>query len=759
MEKIRERLTKLGYAPNQKQEFEIINRLKSHLDEYTQKKADFMAEIATEPLTTTIGKSLFGEVLSYFICNSLLMDNIGANEDVNYRKKNGNYENRLKIHFSFKGKELSAKFKGSGTCTCSKVYSHINFPYTGFCQCGPPHELQLADPVSEDPIIAWPGPLGEFAFYCFLENFIRNAVKHNYEKFAEKRRFLNIHISVTELDRNDPKRDEFYVVEVWEDATDPCTLLPVIIGEETATITLKKHLYRLVGESIVDNQARLKKGAWGIAEMKIMATLLGGSDDYTSMSRNLDVTCSKRKGDERLIYKFRLMKSKEVAVITNKTPEQLELEKHREHGVWWFHSVKEFKERHAHGSTIATFNMLVLDKNVLVEESVGEDLHLFPYRVLVVNERPTPEHVKFEEIPGAKAAEIDLNDLKERQPREIILFCWKHWVAKTLEANGYNESRINLFLQQKRSESPTEDWKAISETWTKSEKPVSFSIITNDNTQYIFPKPENGESHFFFDRHFKGYPKLLNHVKGNNKNVIKFHEAFDKTSADFVPIFSSTPSEEIVYKLAEAASLKILIIDERVAEAAKDEIIKDEPYDASKLYDSNYKRLDVGKWGNIFIATHLVINNKAPIPIHDSVRNMIPRVCVKCSTSQDAEGRIKEFGAYWCEKQTCSDCVVEQGIRPNALIIHQGVTESLLKNAIHCDKRETFVDALTAFLENLKEIIPYIAIDSGRGIPANLPRTSKFLPFSLVEDYLMKDRMAKFSLTRVIMSIVRRDEQ
>lgn len=764
MEKIRERLTKLGYPPNQEQEFEIINRLKSHLDEYTQKKADFMAEIATEPLTTTIGKSLFGEVLSYFIRNSLLMDNIGANEDVNYRKKNGNYENRLKIHFSFKGKELSAKFKGSGTCTCSKVYSHINFPYTGFCQCGPPHELQLTDPVSEDPIIAWPGPLGEFAFYCFLENFIRNAVKHNYEKFAEKSRFLNIHISVTELDINDPKRDEFYVVEVWEDATDPFILLPVIIGEETATITLKKHLYRLVGESIVDNQARLKKGAWGIAEMKIMATLLGGSDDYTSMSRNLDVTCSKRKGDERLIYKFRLMKSKEVAVITNKTPEQLKLEEHREHGVWWFHSFKEFKERHAQGSTIATFNMLVLDKNVLEEnvldeESVGENLHLCPYRVLVINGSPTPEHAEFEEIPGAKEVEIDFNDLKERQPREIILFCWEHWVTEMLKGNGYNNSRINLFLQQRSNESPTKGWKAISKIWKGSEKPISFSIITENKTQYTFPKPVEGECHFFFDRHFKGYPKLLSHVKDKNKNVIKFHEAFDKTSADFVPIFSSVPSEELIFRLAEAASLKILIIDERVAEAAKDKIIQDEPYDASGLYGPNYKRLDVGKWGNIFIATHLVINNNAPIPIHDSVRNIIPRICVKCRTSHNAWGRIKEFGAYWCEKQTCSDCVVEQGIRPNALIIHQGVTESLLKNAIHCDKRETFVDALAAFLEELKTIVPYIAIDSGRGIPANLPGTSKFLPFSLVEDYLMKDRMAKVSLTRVIMSIIRRNEQ
>lgn len=750
---IEERLSKLGY--NFKDKLKVIGNLKSRLDEYIQKKADFMAEIATEPLTTTISKSFFREVLLYFIQNTLLTDNIGANEGVNYKSQNGKSENRLKIHFLFKGKKLDAQFNG-GEC-CKTNFDHTNLPYTGLCGCDNPKELWLTNPEGEDMTVAWPGPLGEFSFYCFLENFIRNAIKHNYEVLSDDRP-LNVYVSVTELDKDDSEKHEFYKIEVWEDVTDPCKPIPVIIDGKSETTTLKKHLAGLIHSEIVDNQGRLKKGAWGIAEMKIMATMMRGSDNFISMNSNLSVGCCKRDGKERLIYEFRVMKPKELAIIAKTSPEDDKRIQHRDQGVWWFNSFDKLKAHQTHGLSPATFNIVVIDKGAYTEdkERINSHSHLLPYRVIIADQ--DEESGNGYDLPGAIKVEVKWDDLKNKDANEIISDFWDKWVAWLMKKNGYKNPRIELFLQQTMEESPTKEWKNKAEEWKREKKAVKVSIISTDKE--IIPKVLKNESHFVFDRHFKGFD-FLDEVANLGDNLPKFHEVFDKCSSDFVPIFASSPALKMIYQLAEAASLSVLIIDERVAEVAYKVMLEDSNTAYNLVYDKSFQRLQVAKGANIFIATHLQIDDKPVSYVHYSTKNKSPRVCVKCKTFSSINvetSRVNEFKVYWCNGNDCGECNSAKKIelQPNALIMHQGITEGLLKKTILSNnKTETFADALTAFLNDLKKHVPYVVIDSGRGIPANLPKTAKFLPFSLIEDYLMKNRMAKFSLTRVLMNIIR----
>ena len=95
-------------------------------------------------------------------------------------------------------------------------------------------------------------------------------------------------------------------------------------------------------------------------------------------------------------------------------------------------------------------------------------------------------------------------------------------------------------------------------------------------------------------------------------------------------------------------------------------------------------------------------------------------------------------------------------ITPHALIIHQGVLERFFYEKVPKNPGETYKVTLKALLEDFRQFVPHILVDSGRGISPNLPDDVKFMPFSLVEDYLMKDSIAKFCLTRVLMSFVRR---
>mgnify|MGYP006291187753 FL=1 len=79
------------------------------------------------------------------------------------------------------------------------------------------------------------------------------------------------------------------------------------------------------------------------------------------------------------------------------------------------------------------------------------------------------------------------------------------------------------------------------------------------------------------------------------------------------------------------------------------------------------------------------------------------------------------------------------------IIIHQGILDKVLKNATK--------DKLSELLKNIKEKIPFVIITSGRGEPENIPDDAKFLAFSNIETFLLKDFPEKFLLTQIAMKI------
>ena len=256
-----------------------------------------------------------------------------------------------------------------------------------------------------------------------------------------------------------------------------------------------------------------------------------------------------------------------------------------------------------------------------------------------------------------------------------------------------------------------------------------------------------------YDRHFGAFNQINN--KATEKEDTKedtidfeFHEAFDKNSSDFVHIHSPYHYEKN-YELVEAALLKVLIIDERIAEVAHCDLNIDDGY-AQTAYGSK-ERLLVAKKAGIFICTHLCINNRyTPELLHQSLDNKTPIICVKIEAEMHDSISVNSFGVYYCEKRDCGNCNEQEieNLKVDSIIIHQGVLENFFTELKSKD--------YDAFVIALQEKAPYIIIDSGRGIPAKLPDVARFLPFSLLEDFIMKDRIAKYSLTKIIMSLIRR---
>ena len=719
LKKVEDRLGVLGskdLSPNEKKD--IAGVLKQRLDQYIQKKADFVSEISTEPLTTTKAMSFFNEIVVSFIRNTLLMDNIGANEGVNYKKGYGNH-NRLRIHVHYEDREFEARFHGGKSCSCVPV-KHVNYPYSGRCLCRSPSALDI-EPEMSDVAVAVPGPLGEFAFYAFLENFIRNAAKHNHEAFRKSpERYLDIHIRLSELEEEVGVRHDFYKVEIWDDVTVPDK-------------NLADRLARFIDDPVVDHYGQLKKRAWGIAEMKIVANLLGGSDEFSRMESSLRV----KEGD-RLVFEFRIMKPKEIAVISERHTDQ---DDHMKNGIWCFPCFDDFLTHQKQGASPATFNMVILDRGVIGDLSVHS--HLFPNRILA------HEAIK-EPLPGSvKIADGFMESIQCLNPAGIISRAWNVWLKGLMQhSNDTKDLRIVAFFGQEDDDPPTRDWlQTAKELEGRRGGPKLSVVYQGDDDNKVFPAPSKEEKLLVFDRHFDGYPSLP-------RDGIAFHEAFDKNSLDFVPIFSAKPSDVLVCQMAESAYLKVLVMDERIAEVAYDEILKGERDKPEKLYGQK-ERIVVNKWGNVFIASHVKINNENSQPLHHGIGDKFPQVLVEITTGKSEGRRAKGLNVTWIHNET-NQGAKKQKIKPHVLIIHQGVIENFLAEKIPKRQNEDLVDALEAFFEELREFVPFIVVDSGRGIPANLPSKIKFMPFSLIEDYLMKERISKFNFMRIIMSLIRR---
>ncbi|MBT5303479.1 MAG: hypothetical protein HOL31_00165, partial [Candidatus Scalindua sp.] len=741
--KIRERVIELQESLENCEELnEIVDALKDKLDEYIQKKADFTAEIATEPLTSTKTMKFFDEVVLSFVTNIPLMDNIGANEDVRYRSFSNN---RLKIHFSIQGEELTGVF---GESNCDEIYKHTELPYSMYCNC--PRELQRQRIRSEnsenkDVAIALPGCLGEYAIYAFLENFIRNGIKHNKEDLDKyKDKDYEIHVNVCEFEETNPYKDEFYKVEIRDNVIIDSSKRFSITkeGGTNDEVGLPEYLQHLIDRPIVNDNGSLRKEAWGIAEMKIMATLLRGSTDFTNMSKNLTV----EGVDGYLVYEFYVMKPKDVAIISNTTAIQ-EKEEQSKNGIWWFNSLKDYENHILIGKSPASFKFLViddLDKKDSDEGYFKKITPILPFRVLINGKMDN--HICTEIIKGFKIINTEniqeIKNIQNSDCSKILEITWKSWMDKFIEDKGLKKDDLCLvlFFQQSEEEKPTESWSKITKPTVKLCIPTRKDIGKDS----YFPCEKNNI--LMYDRHFGAFNKI------KNKNVIEFHEAFDKNSSDFIHIHSEYHYEKI-YEFVEAALLKVLIIDERIAEVAHCDLnigkYAKEAYGKGKEDNDGRKRLLVAKKAGIFICTHLCINNKfTPEPLHQSLNNKAPLICVKIDAKMSDPISIQEFGVYFCNNKDCKNCN-GQKTDIDSIIIHQGVLENFFTELKSRDDYDAFVTAL-------QEKVPYIIIDSGRGIPAKLPDSAKFLPFSLLEDFIMKDRIGKYSLTRIIMSLIRR---
>jgi hypothetical protein len=756
----------------------LISRLKGRLDEYTQRKADFLAEVTTEPLMTSRPAFFYREVILPLVENPLFMDNIAANEGVRY--DDAGESNRLKIRVHINGHELKAVYKCSRceeeSRKCVYVYPD-RLPYSLTCQKHVSEQLQVSDILGgdHDVEVELPGPLGEFALYSFLENYIRNAAKHNKESLKNAESLeVNIHLDEIELDL------DYYRIRVWNNLVDHTKAVSIDVDGKICT-DIHGAISEYICSPIIHGDGSLKRQAWGISELKICAALLKGPKDLVSEVESgrqslffeLDTKVDKKP---RLVYSFYMMKSKKVCAVLPSWGEDYAKRLRRE-GVWVFNCINDLKEELAKGKSMASFRFALFDctanageeREQIICELRGSDnsqrptlMSKFPFRILALTDESTPSNFP----KWVHQIREPLDEERFRTGASWVLpWLWGQWIRRWLvQGPARKGAVVHIYLEQAADDSPTSKWAQHAREFNQSSDGVQVKVYERQEQGLVrdISGVEMWGSHLdlIYDRH-RGLRDELEDVLRDGQGWTYIF--LEKSSPDFITLFSpkfpnagqkpalvESRKEPwlLPWELAEAGLLRILVIDERAAEFSMDSVGGETGGILFGLLriamgDDLPPDVQARKWhlawaAKVYVCTHFGFEREA-VPLHERVE----------SAGLRAPYLKIRAGRKDLDCQLSVDGEQESNFSADVVLIHQGVLDEWRDRLGAEFKQGEFID-------RLRSHFPFVVVESGRGIPTNLSESEKFLPFSLLQHNILGDNVGKFGLTRILMSLARR---
>jgi hypothetical protein len=262
-------------------------------------------------------------------------------------------------------------------------------------------------------------------------------------------------------------------------------------------------------------------------------------------------------------------------------------------------------------------------------------------------------------------------------------------------------------------------------------------------------------THLIYDHH----GRLLEKLKGQASFWDRDKYAiFDKNSADFPRLLYSDDQtlEALPYLMAEASLLRILVMDERVAERAD----ADADMDKRRLEraDGHFRKdeaqsdsvMELAWAGGIYIATHYQINGGDEQPIHDKAQRNpgAPKLVVHIEAEAGKPGKI-DFSASLSGGHHPTTSVADKD-RFDILVIHRTILKNIQETA-------KLTSSEFEFLRDIKDVIPFVVVDSGGGYPEEIRKeykgSFKFLPFSFMSEHLLRNRIAKIGLAQLLLGL------
>jgi hypothetical protein len=671
---------------------DLLNRFNQYRDE----RGEFLTYITN--FSSPSSALLFQDIIRPFVENALLMDNIAANENINYEKdENGNLLHnklklKLKLNVSGVYRDFYAKYFDKEN---NKIYSSENLPY--FRLKGDaleyPYDRIAFNDNHKDIEVSLPGTLGKHALYSILENFIRNSAKHG----GSKKHTAGLEIILLLEDVGD---------YIHMTLTDNCNE----IKDSTGKIKIDIAAFNKSIQTPI-----LERKDLGLIDMKVNACLLAGwhltDDNCKKALEAIDL-------NNNLAYMFKIAKPKKAAYIG---PFAKDIES--QNGFYYFQTIDQYLK----SDISKSFEFAVLADDLYENHKATISFEL-PARIL-----------KFSEVDFAKAEEME--------------HLYEAWLKKL--RGDEKKAMIHLFFEQDNNTSPT---KAFKDKYPNTNlKVYSHEDLRSDLTieggrNILFDRHGGLIGKFTKTNSFVDSAHSWILIDKNNSDFDYISRYDLESKANLLPYELEEAGLLNVLIVDERAAEQSMRAINHTDQACK--LREEQRADFWKWEKQagsfNLTLFDLAWAANVFLVTHL--DNK---PLKQETNEQYEH-CLNLTFKDGTialETNITSCSAYrknqrWIDQETDKELTCSKrkivNIVPDVIIIHRTILKNLLEH------NANFIKEL--LIKNPKI---NLVVTTGSGTTHGIDGDYKIIPFSTLNKLILGKRIHKLQLSKVLMQLTK----
>lgn len=579
------------------------------------------------------------------------------------------------------------------------------------------------------------GVIGCHAFYCILENIMRNAAKYSYPKKTDKLFELFIDIE----NDGDSKDSNLFSIKISDN-----------YSKENDHFKIA-NIQGKLEKDLVDCKGVIVSKDWGIQVIKLGTKYLRSPCDEDTIT--VDAITKEKEDGKYLAYKFEIRKPQLVTVADFNSCVS---EEKQTKGI----KIKRVKNNNDLESLIKDFfpQLLIVlpkkDKNKINEilNYLAKNNLKFPARILLCGSNK--EHAKQikEVLCTLKKANIIPKrrcfvgiwrkpSFPEGWEEQFIIRAYKEWVWSF----GKIKDHVNIvvYFDRVKGHKCFVSWEKLNDKTLKEfelENSIKLSINGKDNDNNVI-KIVGKE----YDKNAKNIIVFDNHGKLGLKDVCRrYHSIGSDTRSGFNNrcIFDTLANVSLGFSgvfalllLIESAIAKVLVIDERVAKSLVMEI---QQSDNEKYIQPN-NRLDSLQASGCFVPFFLRWPDKSKCLIKEYGEE-IRRIAVD-TTKQEGLW----FDDNGLKTKILKDKKISEVDFVDFVVIHQSIFETFLKDVVD----------INTFTNLCKNISPRVIITSGRGNTDNKNKETNnlpFLEFSVLQRFIIQE-FSKYQICRILFSV------
>ncbi|MBN1155657.1 hypothetical protein JXB12_12135 [candidate division KSB1 bacterium] len=698
---------------------------------YMQQRMDFVAHISTSSPSWCLS-ICFHKLLDRFARNTCLLDNIARFQQFELK--------HFEIGLTWYSREMC---RPEGKVIYLWEYGWLSFEQEWDEQKKKWRTLEDKSHFVPPQVDIAHADVGAHAFYSILENLLRNSCRYGNREWLESiRKGEKIKIPYKDNQQVPKARFALDVYEDWNDSIKgwKSDYYKVCITDHIPTSKfleinengkkIKKEttdvLQSYLDKPIIKETGELEQKYWGMKEIKISASylrLIRSEDidkhyadwndgkgekppiirvdwyqtwDEKQKSKENTIDMKKHLSLGKLRYSLFLFKPKQVFIVSPSTSTRIQdKEAWLRHGMEFSENgILEFRRRVEEGDVLR-HNFLVLETSQM---QVGDWIWLvnhmsqLPYRIVLLGDFPK---------------QFDISDSLKNRWKKIETTIRKNSVVIKDVLNMENAQTLLLQL-----------WKIwVNSKWEHFKICVRWKLYQKWHSEILAVIPEDAKE---------------NHCKVNESYIAFDHQSDKQDHSDFymhsayhqaisggqsmatLLLKAQTECDEkILFKIKEAASVSVGILDERIAERGNENV---GPIEGINKYSDDAKKLKT-LWGKrrVYI-----------LDIEAAITNFLTFVeNLKTDSTHNTDDTVYDF-----------------------FIIHQGIIDDAKKTD------NTGSERFEQGWQLLKKKVHWIIIDTGRGKPDRAREENlRWMEYSNLAEYTINKAGDKFSLVQMLFAL------